>query len=77
MPHRWLLNVVDIPTHKWVVEHLSKFVRDFVFEIGVSNISIVMGCLGWALCSSILFNDAADERAGAPYLWVYDAYLLC
>lgn len=64
MVSRWLLNNIDKPTHFWVVEHLSKFVRDMVFEIGVSNIAIVLGCLGWALCSSILFNDSVDERTG-------------
>ena len=63
--HRWLLNNIDGPTHFWVVDNLSKFVRDVVFEIGVSNISIVLGCLGWALSSSILLNDAVDERTGA------------
>ena len=61
---RWLLNNIDGPTHFWVIDNLSKFVRDIVFEIGVSNISIVLGCLGWALASSILLNDAIDERTG-------------
>jgi hypothetical protein len=65
---RWLLELIDKPTHLWVVGHLSKVVRDLVFEIGVSNVSITLGCVGWTLCTSILLSDANDEKAGGlPY----------
>ena len=61
---RWLLMHVDLPSHVWVVGHLNKVVRDLVFEIGISNISITLGCAGWALCTSILLSDAMDEKSG-------------
>jgi len=54
-----------MPTHLWVVGHLPKVVRDLVFEIGISNVSITLGCAGWALCTSILLSDALDEKSGA------------
>ena len=65
MLSRLLFEAIDKPTHLWVVGHLPKVVRDLVFEIGVSNVSITLGCAGWALCTSILLSDAMEEKSGA------------
>ena len=43
------------------MEHLPKMVRDFVFELGISNVAITLGCMGWVLVSSVLFSDYADS----------------
>ena len=61
---RWLLNTIDQPVHGWVVEHIPRLVRDLVFEIGVSNVAITLGCVGWALTTSILLSDFADSLQG-------------
>ena len=40
----------------WVITHVSKSVRDYVFELLVSDVSITLGVAGWLACTSRLIR---------------------
>lgn len=61
---RWFIANIDQPTHEWVVSNVPKYIRDIVFELGISNVSITLGCVGWAVCTTLIISDAVDEWKG-------------